>query len=165
MASNKSQSIAGVDYIGLGVGAVILNDKNQILLMKRSKKLADHRTTVGMWSIPGGEVEFGEKVTDAIKREVKEELGIDIFIEKVIGHWDQILPKTKVHWHSVTFLCRIKKDTPKILELHKFDELKWFSLNKIPKNAGIAHVAAPLFMLGKMSKEEFKHRIKQTSES
>lgn len=165
MRSKKTHSIAGVDYIGLGVGAVILSKKREVLLMKRSKRLAVHRTTVGLWSIPGGEVEFGEKVTDALKREVREELGVEIVIERMIGHWDQILTKSKVHWHSVTFLCKIEKGEPKIKEPSKFDDLKWFAIDKIPKNAGIAHVAAPLFMLGKMSKREFKKRLQETPES
>jgi mutator protein MutT len=156
---------AGKDYIGLGVGAVILNDNNEILLMKRSHKLTVDRTTVGMWSIPGGEVDFGENVRNAVKREVKEELGVDIEILKPIGHWDQILQKAKVHWHCVSFICKIKKGTPKILEPDKFNKLKWFKLDKIPKNAGIAHVAAPLYMLGHMSKKELKKRIKETPES
>lgn len=165
MKVKASSNIAGQDFIGLGCGALILNEKNEILLMKRSSKLPADRTTVGMWSIPGGEVEVGEKVTDAVRREVTEELGIEITIDKVIGHWDQILPKTKIHWHCISFLCKIKKGEPKIIEPEKFNKLKWFKLNKIPKNAGIAHVAAPLHMLGKMSKKEFMKRLRETPES
>lgn len=166
MRTAKKAGIPGKDYIGLGVGAVILKDNSsKILLLKRSKKLPNDRTTVGMWSIPGGEVKFGEKVTEAVIREVREELGIEITIEKVIGNWDQILPQSKLHWHSVTFLCKIAKGRPVILEPEKFDQLKWWPVKKIPKNAGIAHVAAPLYLLGKMKREEFIKRLKETPES
>lgn len=165
MCPKTSPLKAGKDYIGLGIGAVILNAEGEILLMKRSRNLPSDRTTVGMWSIPGGEVEFGERVTDALRREIKEEIGVEITIDKLIGHWDQILPKSNIHWHSVTFACRISKGTPKIMEAKKFEQLKWFPINKIPKNAGIAHVAVPLYLLGKMSKAEFKRRLKQTPES
>lgn len=157
--------LPGRDYIGLGCGAVILNKKNEILLMKRSRSLTYHRTTAGLWSIPGGEVEFAEKVEDAVKREIKEELDIEIKILKPIGHWDQILPKSKVHWHSVTFLCRIKRGKPRITEPDKFDQIKWFPLDRIPKDSGIAHVAAPLFLLGYMKRREFEKRLKETPES
>lgn len=163
--AERKKDIPGKDHIGLGVGAVILNGKNEILLMKRNKKIASHRTTAGLWSIPGGEVEFGERVEDAVKRETMEELGIEITIQKPIGHWDQILPKSKVHWHCVTFLCKMKKGTLKILEPEKFDQIKWFPLNRIPKDAGVAHVAVPLFLLGYMSKKEFSRRLRETPES
>ena len=157
--------ITGKDFIGVGCGAVVLNGKNEILLMKRNKKIANHRTTAGLWSIAGGEVEFGERVEDAVKRETMEEVGIEITIEEPIGHWDQILPKSRIHWHCVTFLCKVKKGIPKILEPEKFDQIKWFPLNRIPKDAGIAHVAAPLFLLGYMTKKEFSRRLRETPES
>lgn len=161
----KKTAVAGKDHIGLGVGAVILRNKTQILLIKRSKKLLKERTTVGMWSIPGGEVEFAETAESAICREVREELGIVIRIKKLIGHWDQILPKARIHWHSVTFLCSIKSGTPSIKEPKKIVQLKWFDLKNIPKNSGVAHVAAPLVILGKMSRSEFEKRRKETPES
>jgi len=118
---NNGKITIGMDCIGLGVGAVIMNDLGEVLLMKRSKNLSKDRTTAGLWSIPGGEVEFGEKVSDAIKREVREELDVEIVVKKIIGNWDQILPKSKVHWHSVSFLCKIKNGVPKIMEPDKFN--------------------------------------------
>ena len=162
---NNGKITIGMDCIGLGVGAVIMNDLGEVLLMKRSKNLSKDRTTAGLWSIPGGEVEFGEKVSDAIKREVREELDVEIVVKKIIGNWDQILPKSKVHWHSVSFLCKIKNGVPKIMEPDKFNQIKWFSLSKIPENSGIAHVAVPLYLLGKMNKKEFERRIRKTAES
>lgn len=155
----------GKDHIGLGVGAVILNEKEEILLVRRSRKLTRDRTTVGLWSVPGGEVEFGELVEDAVKRELKEELGVEIEIQKAISHWDQILPKSKIHWHCVAFLCRIKKGKPRNLEPDKVDEIRWFPVSHVPKNSGIAHVAVPLHRLGFMSKSEFHKRLKETPES
>ena len=59
---------AGVDFIGVSVGAMIVNDRGKLLLCKRSKTA---RNEQGQWEIPGGEVEFGEKLTDAIHREIK----------------------------------------------------------------------------------------------
>jgi 8-oxo-dGTP diphosphatase len=165
MSPKRPTSKPGKDYIGLGVGAVILKKRKEILLEKRSSILTSDRTTVGMWSIPGGEVEFGETIEDAVKREVKEELGVEIEIVKPIGHWDQVLKKSKIHWHCISFLCKIRSGTPKIMEPEKFNKLKWWPIKKIPKNAGIAHVAAPLYLLGKMSKKEFIKRLKETPES
>lgn len=155
----------GKNYIGLGVGATILNSKGQILLMKRSSITKEHRTTGGMWSVPGGEVEFSESCRQAVKREVKEELGIDIKVVKLIGYTDQILPKSKVHWHSMHFLTKIIKGKPKNMEPKKCDEICWFNPKKLPKFSGITHVVRPLYLLGKISETEYNKRITQTPES
>ena len=133
--------------------------------MKRSRNLTRDRTTVGLWSVPGGEVEFGERVEDAVKREAKEELGIEITIEKMISHWDQILPQSKIHWHCVAFLCKILKGKPKNLEPDKVDEIRWFPVKSVPKNSGIAHVAVPLRAFGLISEREFQRRLRETPES
>lgn len=155
----------GKDYIGVGCGALIFNDKNELLLMKRSKKIEVHHSTVNMWSTPGGEVEFQEKIEDAVKREVREELGVEIEIIKFIGFNDQILKKAGVHWTCHEFMCKIKSGEPKNMEPKKCDELRWFKINDIPKNCGIAHIITPLYQLGLITKEEYEKRVKETDES
>ena len=73
----------GTDYIGVGCGALIINNKNEILLVRRTSKTANESS---FWSLPGGSVDFGEKVVDAIKREIKEELGVEIELTKFLGY-------------------------------------------------------------------------------
>lgn len=87
----------GKDYIGVGVGAIIVNDEGKILLLKRKNSIDKSRTTIGMWSAPGGQVEFGEKAEDAAVRETKEEVGVGVEIVKPIGFSDQILNLTSPH--------------------------------------------------------------------
>ena len=74
---------AGIDYIGVSVGAMIVNNEGSILLCKRSKKA---RNETSCWEVPGGQVEFGERLEEAVKREMKEELNIKVkrmkFIKK-----------------------------------------------------------------------------------
>ena len=162
--SPKDNVKVGKDCIGIGCGAIILNDKTEVLLIRR-KNLGEDRTTPNMWSVPGGEVNFGEKVEEAVIREVKEEVGVDIEIIRHIGHYDQILKKSKVHWHCDSFLCRIKKGTPEIMEKDKFDRLEWAPINDIPKDSGIAHVVVPLYKLGLICKEDYGNRLRETPES
>jgi ADP-ribose pyrophosphatase YjhB (NUDIX family) len=53
-----------------------------MLLLKRPDKITPDKTTSGIWSVPGLEVEFMENVEDAVKREVREEIGVEIKIVK-----------------------------------------------------------------------------------
>lgn len=155
----------GKDYIGLGVGAIIQNDKGEVLLLKRPKSITPDRTTSDMWSVTGGEVEFMEKAEEAMKREVMEEIGVEVEVIKPIEYHDQILEKSKVHWHCQSFHCKVKSGEPKILEPEKCEDLKWFDPKNIPENCGIAHVVVPLYKLGLIDEDEFKRRIENTAES
>ena len=120
----------GLDYIGISVGALIFNKKGEILLCKRSQNAKNER---GCWEAPGGAVEFGETLVSAIKREMKEELEIELVIEKQLPAADHILPLEHQHWVPSSFICHIKgKKTPKIMELEKCDAIGWFSLKKLP---------------------------------
>lgn len=131
MAEKKCECKSGKTHIGVGCGALIFNDKrNEVLLMKRSK---NSKNQAGWWSQPGGEVDFNEKAITATKREIKEELGIEIDIWARTPHIDHILKKEFQHWVAFPFLATIKKGVPKIMEPHKCDELRWFSLDKLPK--------------------------------
>lgn len=121
--------IKGKDYIGVGCGAHILNENNQILLMKRNKNC---RNKAGFWSIPGGGVRPFDTIEETLKREIKEELGVDIEIIRLISVTNDIIKEENQHWVSPQFLCRIIKGVPKNLEPHKSEEIKWFDLDNLP---------------------------------
>lgn len=59
------------------VGACIVNEKKQILLQKRADKQ--------VWGFPGGAVELGESLEEALIREIKEETGLEVSIKKLLG--------------------------------------------------------------------------------
>ncbi|NMC36118.1 NUDIX hydrolase [Candidatus Beckwithbacteria bacterium] len=140
---------AGLDYIGVSVGALIFNDKNQILLTKRSQQAKNER---GCWEAPGGAVHFGETLEAAIRREMKEELGVEIEILKQHPAKDHLLPKEKQHWVPSVFEAKIKSgQTPRILEPDKCDDIAWFDLNKLP---------SPLSIITKMDLAYYLYRGK-----
>ncbi len=125
--------VQGKDYIGVGCGAFILNEKNELLLQQRNK--APERE---YWSIPGGKVEMFEKMEDAIKREVLEETGVEIEIIDLLGICNHIVESEKSHWMSPSFLCKIKNGgVPKIMEPTKHLDLKWFPLDNLPEKITI----------------------------
>jgi 8-oxo-dGTP diphosphatase len=63
----------------VAIGAIVI-DKGSILLVKRNTEPAR-----GQWSLPGGRVELGETLREALVREVREETGIDVDIDGLIG--------------------------------------------------------------------------------
>ncbi len=72
----KTNMKKGIDYIGVGIGAVIVDTDGKMLLSKRGPKAKNER---GKWEFPGGGVEFGDTMEETIKREMKEELGIKTY--------------------------------------------------------------------------------------
>lgn len=122
----------GKDYIGVGCGAFIINDQNELLLQQRNKSPEKE-----YWSIPGGKVEMFETFDQAVKREVKEETGVDIEVIELLGICDHIVPNEKVHWVSPAYLCKITKGEPTIMEPKKHIDMKWFSLEQLPQNLTI----------------------------
>jgi 8-oxo-dGTP diphosphatase len=69
----------------VGVGAVIWNDRGEIVLIRRGQE-----PRLGEWSIPGGRLEWGESVREAIIREVREETGLEIEIAGLIDVVDSV---------------------------------------------------------------------------
>lgn len=121
----------GKDYIGVGAGVMILDEKKEkILLMKRGEK---SKNEAGYWSKPGGAVEFGETVVESVKREIKEELNIEIDIWGYSLHTDHIIKKENQHWVSPNLIGKISKGEPEIMEPDKCSEIKWFKLTELPK--------------------------------
>ena len=78
----------GIDYIGVGVGAIIVHTDGSLFLAKRGNNARNERHK---WEFPGGSVEFGERLTDALIREIREEYGIEITVERLLDVVDHII--------------------------------------------------------------------------
>ena len=89
----------------VGVGAVIWNAENQLVLIRRGQE-----PRLGEWSIPGGKLEWGEGLREALLREVEEETGLGVEIESLIDVVDSITrdPSGAVlrHYVLVDFTAR-----------------------------------------------------------
>ena len=81
----------------VGVG-VLIRDGDLYLLIKRAAE-----PDAGLWSIPGGLVEVGERAAEAVVREAKEETGLDVEIEEVLGVVDKIVrdDDSRIRFHFV----------------------------------------------------------------
>tara|TARA_B100001029_G_scaffold179501_1_gene189271 strand:+ start:3467 stop:3940 length:474 start_codon:yes stop_codon:yes gene_type:complete len=124
----------------LGVGAIVLNNKNRVFVGKRKDN------PVNKWQMPQGGVNEGERLIDAMKRELKEETGIEnIKILKEIDGWSEYeLPEyllgkiwkgryrgQKQKWFIVRFLGN---DSEIDLETGKpeFIEWQWINVENLP---------------------------------
>jgi 8-oxo-dGTP diphosphatase len=119
----------GVDFIGVGVGALIVREDGALFLAQRGPLAKNERE---LWEFPGGTVEFGERLADALKREMREEFGIEIEVGELLDVVDHILAEEKQHWVSPTFLCRITSGTPQIREAGKCSAIDWFAPPDMP---------------------------------
>jgi 8-oxo-dGTP diphosphatase len=89
----------------LGVGAIII-DAGRVLLVERGRE-----PLRGYWSIPGGVLETGEKLIDAVRRETREETGLEIEPVSVVEIFERIMRDqagtAEYHYVLVDYLCRV----------------------------------------------------------
>ena len=115
---------------GVGCGAAILRD-GKLLLVKRLRA-----PEAGCWNLPGGKVEFGERAVDAIKREVWEELGVEIETKRSLGFVEMLVDDQ--HWISPIYLAGIVAGEPINLEPEKHASFVWADLQAPPAPLAIA---------------------------
>ena len=113
----------------LGAGACILRD-GKLLLIRRGAQPGK-----GKWSIPGGLVELGENVQDAMIRETKEEVGLDVEATKLMDVFDSVtldqMGRIQYHFVVVNFLVRVVGG--KLQTADDVLESRWVSLDKVEK--------------------------------
>jgi mutator protein MutT len=120
----------GTDYLGVGVGAIIVGADGRLFFSQRGPRAKNER---GLWEFPGGAVEFGETLTHALQREMREEYGIEIEVGELLDVVDHILPDEGQHWVSPTFICRLTAGTPTICEPDKCAAIGWFAVDDAPE--------------------------------
>jgi ADP-ribose pyrophosphatase YjhB (NUDIX family) len=84
----------------------LIFDGSSILLVERAKE-----PLKGYWSLPGGIVETGEKLEEAIRREVCEETGLEVETQSVFEIFERVMPdsegRTEYHYVLIDYVCRV----------------------------------------------------------
>src|SRR5271169_4471267 len=112
----------------VGVGAIII-ENSRVLLVKRA-----HPPLQAQWSIPGGVLEVGELVREAAIREAREETGLIVEPQDLLGVYDRVLRhadgRVQYHYVLVDFLCR--RTGGELRAASDAAEVRWFAREELP---------------------------------
>ncbi|MBA3914552.1 MAG: NUDIX hydrolase [Acidobacteriales bacterium] len=110
----------------VGVGAIIIRDGNILLIRRNQEPLK------GQWSLPGGAVELGETLEEAIIREVLEETSLMIRPLQIIKTLDRIERnhdnRVRFHYVLIDFLCSLISDEKHLLPATDVSDARWVPL-------------------------------------
>lgn len=112
----------------------IIQKDSQILLVKRKKE-----PFKGLFALPGGFVNEGERVEDAAKREAKEETSLDIELVDILGVYSEPNRDPRGHIMSTVFVGKISPNN-KVEALAQDDaaKIEWINLEEVDNNTHFA---------------------------
>lgn len=110
----------------LSVKAIVRDGEGRCLLLRRS---AASKGNPGKWDFPGGKLDPGERVDEGLCREVAEETGVTISVERVLGAAQSGLPDRMVAY--LIMEARLESGEVRLSEEH--DDFVWVALSELPR--------------------------------
>ena len=127
----------------VGVGAVIVQDQRVLLIRRGQAPL------LGEWSLPGGVLECGETLREAVVREAREETGLVVETDEMLGVYERVIRgddgRVRYHYVLIDFLCR-----PACGELEAASDaadVRWFTRDQLPA-LNLAYDASDVVLKG-----------------
>jgi 8-oxo-dGTP diphosphatase len=124
----------------VSVGAVIV-DGDRVVLIRRG-----HPPRQGEWSLPGGRVELGETLVEALCREMREEVGLEVEVGPIVETFDRIHRdaegQVRYHFVIVDFLCRPAGGVLRAGD--DASDARWATLEDVARAGVSSHAAAVL---------------------
>jgi ADP-ribose pyrophosphatase YjhB (NUDIX family) len=112
----------------VGVGAVVIQE-NRVLLIRRGQP-----PLLGEWSLPGGVLECGETLREAVAREVREETGLLVETGEMLGVYERVIRddegRVRYHYVLIDFLCRPVGGDLKAGS--DAADVRWFTRDELP---------------------------------
>ncbi|GCF10567.1 NUDIX domain-containing protein [Dictyobacter arantiisoli] len=106
-------------HFRIGVSALIFHKGDVLLALRRD---------IDWWNLPGGGMELGETVEEAVQREVREETGLEIEVGQLVG----VYSKPQKQEIVLTFRCQITGGT--LVETDESRECRYFAPDDLPRN-------------------------------
>ncbi len=144
----------GKDFVGVATPFYCLDEEGNILFQKRSSKTRDES---GRWDPGSGKLEKGLTLEENVKKEVREEVGAEA---EVIGR----IPAHGIfrehegedtHWLAICFFVKVNRDTVRLNEPEKIEELQWAEIGDFPE---------PLHKGFKQTFEQYREKFKEIVE-
>jgi 8-oxo-dGTP diphosphatase len=115
------------DHVVTSVVAVILNDAGSVLLTRRNIPPFQ-----GEWVMPGGKIDLGEQIVQAIQREVLEEVGLAVEVQNLLNVFEHVTPgEDNYHFVILYYRCHPLSDDI-IHNNEEVAEARWVSSAELP---------------------------------
>lgn len=99
---------------------MIIHENGKFLVLKNTKR--------NRWEFPGGKQDKGEDLVTTAQRETKEEIGLVVTAMRFVA--EQFVNVEGVDWLGEFWLAEVWRGKPIILEPHKFEELRWVTVDE-----------------------------------
>ncbi|MGH2480247.1 MAG: NUDIX hydrolase [Ktedonobacteraceae bacterium] len=130
------------------------------LIFEGERMLLAHRRDINWWSLPGGAVDPGETLDEALRREVREETGLEIEVGQLIGVYSKPLKQEIV----LSFRCTITGGTLNACQDDEIDESRYFAPNSLPSNTLPKHHQRVIDALLKQERTLVRNQRSSTAE-
>lgn len=124
----------------IGVGAIIVRE-GRVLLVRRGNEPGK-----GLWSVPGGKLEWGESLEDAVRREALEETSLVVEVVRLAGVSELRFPEDtgspEYHYVLLDYVCRSLSGEPACAS--DAEAIEWFDLDAVEHLASTRGLAARL---------------------
>lgn len=120
MKENKKQFI--------GVSAFIVDSDNKVLIVERAR---DDNFMPGFFELPGGKIDFGETAEEALVRECKEEVGLDVKAIKPYSTFSYTAKQDTEHAIDIQFVVRVVKDDTEVKLSDEHESFQWITVEEV----------------------------------
>lgn len=110
----------------IDIRGILLDEQNRVLMV-------EEKLDPGRWSIPGGWADVGFTPSEVIKKEMKEETGLDVEVVRVLAVYDKKChphPQEAFYTYKIVFLC--KKISGELKNTFDIEDVKFFHINELP---------------------------------